>query len=81
MPIYYVVLRSDPYMNQYQVWTIVKSFACDMADIEDLWRNEVQPLTYLGNATGMIFHREPENPFKEKAEDVVPGTPKGMQYE
>lgn len=66
-PIYYVVFETMPQSNGYPVYKILKVFACDLSDIDEIWRRDVDPLQFTGRGylQAYSFYREPANPFRE----------------
>ncbi len=68
MPIYYIVCEMKPaYPGMWTVWYIIKVIECDIEDYRKLYEQEVAPLLQNGrNIQGMMFHREPANPFREQ---------------
>lgn len=64
-PIYYVIVESMPHKHLYPVWRILKSISCTIDDIHTVWEQEVGPLGNERNIQGMMFQREPANPFKD----------------
>jgi len=70
MPIYYVIVeqvRGTALSMQLNIQRIIKVFECDITDIDRLWR-QVSPMQDMSTGRyfqGLIFVREPANPFHE----------------
>jgi hypothetical protein len=71
LPIYFVIYETKrmPMLN-IPVYDIVKVIACDLDDIEEVYKKEVVPVLYTSNSQlqVMYFYREPDNPFRNSQE-------------
>lgn len=72
-PIYYVICEesvSKP-PSYITVWRIIKVVETTMDDLDTIWKREMKPLIENGmNVQGLLFYREPDNPFKEHSVKV-----------
>ncbi len=64
MPVYYVIFKVLYTPNGVPIYQIIKVYACDLADVDNIWRNEgyANPLV---NYQAHIYYREPANPFRK----------------
>ena len=67
MPIWYCIFKQDFVLGRWSILTILKVIPCTTADLDIIWKREVQPFIDTGvfQVTTTIITREPSNPFKD----------------
>jgi hypothetical protein len=70
LPIYYVIVEMKLVPGLYvSVYDVIKTIACDLDDVEAVYKKEVAPFGNTGMQVHvMYFYREPDNPFRNSQE-------------